>query len=219
MTATQGPEATPRRYRSPRRARQAEQTRADVLAAAVELFAEQGWAATTVTAIAERAGVAVETVYRGFGTKKELLRQASQVAIVGDAQPIPLVDRDEMRPVLSGPPDQRARACAEWLAVAYRDRRLAAVWTAMLEAAASDPEVAEWCKEEEQHRSAMIDIFLTGLGHKPSPVAADIIWLIASPEAYTKLTTQRGWTTEQWTNWISDMLTRQLTESDNILQL
>src|SRR6476619_709902 len=86
---------TKRSYHSSRRAAQAAQTRADVLAAAVECFSESGWAGTTLNAVAARAGVAVETIYNGFGTKKRLLRDAMDIAVVGDAEPIPLVVRPD----------------------------------------------------------------------------------------------------------------------------
>lgn len=200
------PQAATRRYRSRRRAQQAEQTQADVLAAAVDLFAEHGWTATTITAVAERTGVVAETVYRIFGSKKELLRQAFQVTIVGDAAPVPLADRDEMQPILAGPQEQRARAAANELVTVYRDRRLAAVWAAMLEAAASDAEIATWRDEEEQRRLATVKILLNALGHPGDDALADTFWLISSPEAYLKLTTQRGWTAEQWADWVFTMI-------------
>jgi AcrR family transcriptional regulator len=200
------PQTAPRRYRSRRRAQQAEQTRADVLVAAVELFAEHGWAATTITAVAERTGVVAETVYRIFGSKKELLRQAFQVTIVGDAAPVPLADRDEMQPIVAGPQEQRARAAAAQLVTVYRDRRLAAVWAAVLEAAAGDPEIATWRDEEEQRRLTTVKVFLDALGHPGDDALADTFWLISSPEAYLKLTTQRGWTAEQWIEWVFTMI-------------
>src|SRR4051812_46687830 len=72
---TADPEAAPKRqYSSALRARQAADTKAQVLAAAAELFEETGWSGTTVAAIAKRAGVAVETVYSGVGSKKQVLR-------------------------------------------------------------------------------------------------------------------------------------------------
>src|SRR5690349_24448195 len=83
-----------RRYSSSLRARQAADTKAQVLSAAAELFEESGWSGTTVAAIAKRAGVAVETVYSGFGSKKHLLRAVLDFAVVGDAEPVPLVERE-----------------------------------------------------------------------------------------------------------------------------
>ena len=87
------PPAVPkRRYNSNRRAMQAAQTRGDVLAAAIRLFTAAGWAGTTISAVAAAAGVSVETVYSGFGSKKGLLRAAMDVAVVGDAEPVPFVE-------------------------------------------------------------------------------------------------------------------------------
>src|SRR5829696_4529614 len=79
MTTGQAP---PRRraYRSPRRQQQAAETRAAVLAAAVQLFGERGWAATGMREVARAAGVSVETVYAGFGSKSDLLLAALDVA-------------------------------------------------------------------------------------------------------------------------------------------
>ena len=57
-----------RPYSSKRRAQQAAQTRQDVVDAAVGLFTTAGWTGTTLAALAGRAGVAVETVYAGFGS-------------------------------------------------------------------------------------------------------------------------------------------------------
>src|SRR6476646_10050186 len=82
-----------RQYASTLRARQAADTKAQVLAAAAELFEESGWSGTTVAAIAQRAGVAVETVYSGFGSKKQVLRAVVDFAVVGDADPVPLAER------------------------------------------------------------------------------------------------------------------------------
>ena len=63
-----------RRYRSPLRQERAADTRRRIAAAALDLFAEHGFGGTTVTAIAERAGVSAQTVYATFGSKGELLR-------------------------------------------------------------------------------------------------------------------------------------------------
>jgi hypothetical protein len=145
---------------------------------------------------------AAVSFYRIFGSKKEVLRQAFQVTIVGDAAPIPLADRDEMQPIVAGPPEQRARAAAAELVTVYRDRRLAAVWAAVLEATAGDPEIATWRDEEEQRRLTTVKVFLGALGHPDDDALADTFWLISSPEAYLKLTTQRGWTAEQWIDWV-----------------
>jgi len=59
--------------RMTRRERQALQTRAEILDAALSLFTAKGYSATTVADIASTAGVAVATVYTSVGTKPQLL--------------------------------------------------------------------------------------------------------------------------------------------------
>ena len=59
--------------RVPLRQRQAQETRRAIAGAARSLFAEHGYAATSIDAVAEEAGVAARTVYAIFGTKKAIL--------------------------------------------------------------------------------------------------------------------------------------------------
>src|SRR5215467_6301005 len=102
--------AKTRSYSSARRAQQAEQTRTDVLLAAIRLFGQKGWAGTTLAAIAAEAGVAVETIYTGFSSKKALLLAAMDVAIVGDAKLVPLMEREEVQQLRHLPAEQRLPA-------------------------------------------------------------------------------------------------------------
>src|SRR5258707_12285990 len=88
-----GASAGKRRYRSPRRQMQAEQTRAAVIAAASRVFSQRGWMGTNVRDVAREAGVSGETLYSGFGSKGRLLKGALGVAIRGDAQPVPFSGR------------------------------------------------------------------------------------------------------------------------------
>src|SRR4051812_9108122 len=128
-----------RTYSSRRRTAQAAQTRADVVAAAMTLFQERGWAGTTIAAIAERAGVATETVYAGFKSKKALLRAACDFSVVGDTEPVPFIERPETQVLARGSREERMRAGVrvQWTV----HSRAAGVWMALLEAAPSDPEI------------------------------------------------------------------------------
>src|SRR5215469_4343176 len=186
--------ASTRRYTSARRARQAAQTRADVLLAAVRLFGQNGWAGTTLAAIAAEAGVAVETIYTSFSSKKALLRAAMDVAIVGDARPVPVMEREEVQQLHHLPPEQRLPALMRLADQVYSDR-LSGVWSAMLEAAASDPEVATWCAEHErQRRQTLRELLQIALDHPIPDPLLDAAWILTSPDTYTKLATQHGWT-------------------------
>jgi AcrR family transcriptional regulator len=198
---TSGAASTPRRYRSTLRARQVEQTRREVLGVAVDLFARNGWARTTVAAIAEAAGVAVETVYSGFGSKKGLLRAAMDVAIVGDAEPVPLVEREAYLKLRTKPPQRRLEGAME-IAGGIYSGPVARLWAALLEAAAGDPEVAQWCAQlETGRRTTVAEVLELVYGRQPDERTLDIVWSLISIETYLKLCRDRQWTTEQWQEW------------------
>ena len=82
-----------RRYDSSRRQEQAQHNRSTVLQAARQLFLEHGFAATTMPAIASTAGVSVQTVYKAFGNKPRLAKAVFDVAIAGDDEPVPILQR------------------------------------------------------------------------------------------------------------------------------
>ena len=73
-----------RSYNSPRRREQAAATRREILEAAQRLFERQGYAATTMAAIAAEAGVALKTVYVAFETKSGVLRALWNLLLRGD---------------------------------------------------------------------------------------------------------------------------------------
>jgi AcrR family transcriptional regulator len=190
-----------RRYTSTLRARRAEQTRAEVLTAAVRLFADGGWVKTTLAAVAEEAGVAIETVYKGWGSKKALLLAAMDVAIVGDAEPVPLLQRERLLRLRSAPPAQHLREGITVVAELYAGP-LHRVWATMKEAAAGDAEVARWCTEHEERRRQTTAQWLRVVYERPvDDTTLDSLWALGSLEVFTKLTAERGWTLEQWRDW------------------
>lgn len=179
-----------RSYRSTRRAQQAAQTREDVLNAAVELFREHGWSGTTVSAIARQAGVAVETVYSGFGSKKALLRAAIDVAVAGDALPIPLVERPGAALLGQGTLAERLAAGARLTADVHE--RSAGVWRALVEAAAGDDEIERWRRELEAGRHLEHTRSLEAIAGQPVPAAVvDVVWVLMGSEAWESLTRDR----------------------------
>jgi AcrR family transcriptional regulator len=207
MSATTSADAPRRRYNSSRRALQAAQTRRDVLAAATELFATLGWAGTTLAAIAARAGVAVETVYSGFGSKKALLRAAMDVAVVGDADPVPLAEREEFRRLSRGRTQERLRA---GVALATEIHvRSAGVWRAIVEAAGADPEVEAWRAEFEHNRRADLQRALREiLGRPVDGPMLDVLWALSGPEVYQKLVVDAGMNREAYEDCMVESITR-----------
>src|SRR3954468_11878477 len=93
--------AVKRDYRSELRAAQARETRRSIVVAATRLFAEEGYGATTIDAVAESAGVSRKTVFTAVGGKGDLLKTALDWAVAGDDRPVPVADRPEMRELLA----------------------------------------------------------------------------------------------------------------------
>jgi AcrR family transcriptional regulator len=194
-----------RRYVSPRRAESATQTREAVLGAARELFGIRGFAATGMRDVAEAAGVAVETIYSNFGSKTELLSAAMDVAVVGDARPVPLNDRPEYAALGRGPLRERAQAAARLLVEIHE--RTAALGRALREGAAADEELATRVAELEQRRRVNVADALTLVaGRAVSDTAADGIWAVTSMEVYALLIQHAGWSPDRYEQWMAETI-------------
>src|SRR6058998_729696 len=96
-----------RSYNSSHRAEQAAATREGILGAAQRLFEEQGYASTSMAAIAKEAGVALKTVYLAFETKSGLLRALWHLRLRGDEADVPIAGRQWYRDVIAEPDPER----------------------------------------------------------------------------------------------------------------
>src|SRR5262245_50594076 len=142
-----------------RRARQAAATRARIVDAAGQLFAERGYSATTIDAVATEADVAVETVYARFKNKRNLLDAYLDVSIVGDAQPVPLLDRPDVQAAAAAS-DQRQQL--QHLARIMRGvlERNSSAHAVLRTAAAVDPTLDALAAEDDQRRKATHRAFI-----------------------------------------------------------
>jgi AcrR family transcriptional regulator len=201
------PSSTKRTYNSSRRTLQAAQTRDAVVHAAMARFPATGWGGTTLADIAAEAGVSVETIYKGFGSKKGLLRATIDAAVVGDTEPIPLSLRPEYRALGEGPLEERiARAAAMNAAIQARS---AGVWQALVEAASADPEVDGWRLELEQRRHAQIaDSITLVLGEAPDDDLTSLVWVLYSSDTYLRLVHDRGYTLAEYEAFLVDATAR-----------
>jgi AcrR family transcriptional regulator len=206
--------AAKRSYDSSKRKAQARATRATIRDAAARLFIDQGYAATTVQAIAEEAGVAPQTVYAAFKTKFAVLKEALEVSLVGDDEPVPLLEREEIVAV-SEQRDQRVRA--RMMARTIRDLqyRGAPLSVVTRDAAAADPEVAAyWDLGKTQRRVGMTEaarVLAGGDGLRvPVEEAADILWVIFSPDVFMQFTKDKRWSVDRYEAWILDTIERTL---------
>jgi len=201
-----------RRYVSEVRDEQARRTRRAIVTAARELFLGQGYAATTIDAIAAAAHVSRRTVFNAVGGKTVLLKLALEWAIVGDDEPVPLADRPAIK-AIQAERDPR-RALALWVdMVVVIAARVAPIGAVLYAAADGDPEAAELLASEAQVRMygarafaghlASLDGLAPGVSEQQ---AADLCWAVNDGHLYSLLVTQRGWTPAAFAQWLSDSL-------------
>lgn len=195
-----------------RRERKALATRRRVLDAAETLFIRDGYAATTVTAIADVADVAVQTVYAVFGTKRAILTELVQARVVGDDKGTPLRDREEWKVLESEADPRRQLALLASLATQIGNR-IAALYEVMAAAAGSDPEIAEMYQRQQQARYRDQRRVAQSLAHKGAlrsglseAHATDILWAIANPRTHRALVSERRWATREYERWLSQVL-------------
>lgn len=193
-----------------RRARRSARTRQAILDAAGDLFAERGYAGTTIEAIAEAADVAVETVYARFGSKRGILLAYVDVSVVGDDDPVPLLERDAVRAVAAEADQYRQVRLLAQLARSILERADRAQ-QALLGAAASDRSLDELVALDDQRRRFTHRAFVEML-RRNGPLrpglsleeATDTYSALSNPGTYAFLTRRRGWTPDQFEKWIGD---------------
>lgn len=207
--------AVPRTYRSELRARQAQETRTRIIAASADLFARQGYQATTIAAIAREAGVSAETV-KTTASKAELLIAAFEVTFSGSEGARSLTETEVAAGLLDLPDGVFLDAVLTQITAA--NARGHALWTVLLGAALSDPVVDAALRGMLERRRAdlgelVAETIRRGIAtdlRDPDAAAAAISFLI-SPESYQQLVVQSGWTPEQYSTWLRTAVEAELT--------
>jgi AcrR family transcriptional regulator len=212
------PEEVKRRrpYRSGRRLEQAAATRRSVLDAALDLFTERGYAASSMDAIAARAGVSAETVYAAFRNKRTLLARLVDVAIAGDAAAPPVMDQHWVEELRQEPDVRRRIRILAANGRAILERR-AAVDEIVRGAATADPEIAELYARGRAERfagqRALLQLVVDPSGRGgPADLdeLADAVYAIGSPDTWRSLVIDRDWSGDRFERWYGDMLERLL---------
>jgi AcrR family transcriptional regulator len=205
-----------RGYHSPRRVEQAAATRHAILTAARDLFVSNGYSATTVAEIADRARVSLDTVYATVGRKPALLRELVETAISGTDQAIPADQRDYVTRI-SAAPTAVDKITIYAHAITGIQQRMAPVFLALRDAAATDPDCAALWTEIARRRATNMRTFAADLrstGQMRDDLTddqiADIIWSMNAAEYWVLLVRERAWTPDQFTEWLIDAWTRLL---------
>ena len=205
------PDRTPstRRYRSNLREAQAARTRADITAAARELFESAGFAGTTIAEIAARAGVAPQTVYAVFGSKAKVAR-----AVVEQMEESADAAKWRERIAVERDPRKILQVFAEWTCAFF-----SASMPQLLVAREVTAEMEEMAAEGNARRRAGLTTLIGRLArdgvirHDLTPSAAvDRAWLLTGLDTYLNATSGCGWSPADYTSWLAETLGQQLLE-------
>lgn len=207
---------TRRPYRSPLRAEAARRTRAAIVSAAAELFAERGYAGTSLAEVAETAGVARPTVVSAFGSKPALLKVVVDQALAGDDDPVPVAQRTWFQPVWNaaspeGVLDAYAGVCT------LIGARAATVFEVVRRAADDAPEAADlWHTLLDNRwagaamvvdRARDVGALRRGLTRQQ---AVDGLWLLNDPAHHAALVAGRGWSERTFRTWLARQMSAAL---------
>lgn len=205
-----------RTYDSQSRKATARQTRRSILAAARRLFLENGYAATTVQAIARESGVAVDTIYASVGKKPVLFRLLIETAISGLDEGQPAEERDYVQ-ALRAEPDAAEKLRIYATALGSIQPRLAPLFAVLQAAAPLDPDLQALWRDVSDRRARNMGLLARELADTGQlrdglsvDIVADVIWSMNSPDFYLLLVDQRGWSTSDFQNWLADAWTRLL---------
>ena len=189
------------------RQRQAEETRLQIAQAARSLFAERGYAATTIAAIAEEADIPAPTIYSAFGSKAKILEKITRIWMT-DAQTVSIAEASLAEP----DPAQQLRMFAElnrrqlevgsdvvaiYQEAARSDPQMAAVLNGVL--ASREGEIRKLIRAIKPHLKAGLSI----------DAALDACLALSVPEIYRTLM-ERDWTPRRYQTWLGDLLVDQL---------
>lgn len=207
--------AAKRGYESPLRDEQARATKRTIVTAAAQLFVAQGYAATTIDAIAKAANVSRKTVFAAGGSKFALLKDAYDWSLVGDDEPVAMADRAPVQRIIAT--RDPARAVELWAAmITTTASRAAPIASALAAAAHVDEEAAALVRLSDRHRlqgaRAFVD-HLASIGGLRAGLsraeAADLCWLAMDPSTYVRLVVERGWTAARFQGWLTAAVRRE----------
>jgi AcrR family transcriptional regulator len=204
-----------RPYDSPRRREQAEATRVAILAAAQRLFERDGYAGTSVAAIAKEARVTPRTVYLGFETKAGLLRAVWNRALRGERDDARVAEQRWFQEVLEEPDPERTLRLNARNSRRFKERSTELLQV-IRDAAPLETEIAGlWERIQTEYHGnqrEVVESLGPGVLRRGLSVtrAADIIWTLNHPNTWIQLAVLRGWAPVQYERWVGDTSCEQL---------
>jgi AcrR family transcriptional regulator len=205
-----------RSYDASGRREQARARRRAVVVAAKALFERDGFRLTTITAVAERAGVSAESIYKGFGTKAALAKAVFDFVIAGDDEPLPVWRRSEAD-AIRAEPDVRRKLLPYTRGLAERQQRSAKVQILIRDGGHTDESlVALWQQllAERLTGMTMLGRHLIESGQLREGIeldeVRDVLWTYTAVELYELLVLERGWPLDRYADWIGQAITAAL---------
>ena len=209
------PDVKPKRvYDASRRRAMARRNHAKIIECAERRFLGDGYATTTVAAIAADADVSADTIDKSFGGKPGLVRAIRTTALQGE-RPVPAEQRSDELDV--DPSDPAAIIHAWGALTAEIAPRVSPILLLIRDAAASAPEVADLQREvdADRHRRMTDNARrLRDAGHLRPGLgltgAADVLWTYSSPELYELLVIRRGWSPKTYGLFVAEAMIKAL---------
>jgi AcrR family transcriptional regulator len=198
-----------RSYDASRRREQARARRLAVVLAARELFERDGFRPTTIAAVAARAGVSAESVYKGFGTKAALAKAVFDLVIAGDDEPVPVAERPAAQ-LLRDEPDVRRKIAIFTEGLAQRQARSAKVQILIRDGRHVDDSLAPvWAKLTDEGLAGMtlLGRHLLGTGQLRDGISLeevrDVLWNYLAIDHYERLVLAQGWPLQRYSQWLA----------------
>jgi AcrR family transcriptional regulator len=203
-----------RKYSSAVRDEQAARTRARILDAGAELFLGRGYGRTTMKDIADRAGVARDTVHAVFGSKAQMLTALIDQRLVPDSSVANVTQRPDAQ-AIKDEVDQRRQIELFARFISAISTQLRPIFEILRTASAVEPEMTAVFEQMDQFRLRNMRTYATWFAARgPLRVstrkAGEIIWALTSPDVARMLCDELGWSQAQHATWLADTLARTL---------
>jgi AcrR family transcriptional regulator len=205
-----------RSYDASGRREQARARRLAVVLAARELFERDGFRLTTIAAVAARAGVSPESVYKGFGSKAALAKAVFDLVIAGDDAPVPVAGRPAAQAVRDEP-DVRRKIAMFVAGLARRQARSAGVQVLIRDGRHVDDSLAPvWAKLNDEGLAGMTMLgrHLLGTGQLRAGIdlneVRDVLWNYLAIDHYERLVLTQRWPLERYSQWLARAITSAL---------
>jgi AcrR family transcriptional regulator len=195
------------------RGRRGSDTRRRIEQAAAGLFTEHGYTGTSIQAVADAAGVHVQTIYQAYGTKAALLAAVGALLVAGEDDPATHPSERAWVRRIQAEPDPARKLSLYVQHIAAVTPRVIALIDMLRATAPAEPDAAAFLDQIEQGRHLGPLNLLAPLAEQGQlrdgltlAAASDITYALVSPDTFRALALQRGWTWTRAQQWLTDCL-------------